>query len=131
MKFKLDENFGERTRQIFEAHGYDVETALSEQLGSAPDERIYEVCCSEGRCLVTLDLDFSNTFKYPLGVASGIAVLRAPRNPTLGLLEELVRQLLQTLDQRSIIGHLWIVEAGRIRVYGTNGESNQPHGSRN
>jgi predicted nuclease of predicted toxin-antitoxin system len=127
MKFKLDENFGERTRHLFEAQGHDVETARGEHLGSAPDRQIYEVCCSEERCLVTLDLDFSNVFKYPPGLGSGIALLRVSRNPSLPLLEELVRQLLQAVDQRSIAGQLWIVEAGRIRAYGTNGESNEPH----
>jgi predicted nuclease of predicted toxin-antitoxin system len=65
MKFKLDENLGNRTQHIFQQQGHDVEAALSEQLGSAPDEYIYEVCLNKGRCLITLDHDFTNAIKYP------------------------------------------------------------------
>ena len=32
MKFKLDENLGNRTRSLIQEAGFDVETVLSEQL---------------------------------------------------------------------------------------------------
>ena len=30
MKFKLDENFGTRTQQIFESQGHDIKTVLNQ-----------------------------------------------------------------------------------------------------
>lgn len=56
MKFKLDENFGKRTQQIFQAGGHDVLTVRDQELNSCSDNQLYKVCCSEERCLVTLDL---------------------------------------------------------------------------
>jgi hypothetical protein len=38
-------------------------------------------------------------------------------NPSLPLLEQLVRQFLEMLTKMSISGRLWVVEIGRIRVH--------------
>ena len=98
MKFKLDENFGTRTRQIFRTQGHDVMTVRDENLQGCADQRLYEVCQTEQRCLVTLDLDFSDVLRFPPRDVNGIVVIRVPHNPTLPLLEQLVRQFLQTLE---------------------------------
>jgi predicted nuclease of predicted toxin-antitoxin system len=85
MKFKLDENFGTRTQQIFQQRGHDVHTVLGENLKSAPDTYLYEICCHEQRCLVTLDLDFTDVVRFPPRNGSGIAVIRQPFNsPNIG-----------------------------------------------
>ncbi len=120
MKFKLDENFGTRAQAVFYAAGHDVETVVQESLGSAADLALYQVCQDEGRCLVTLDLDFTNVFRFPPATGAGIAVIRAPKNPTLPILEQLVRQFLQALETMPIEGKLWIVEMGRIRIHQTD-----------
>ena len=96
MKFKLDENLGSRTAGIIAESGHDVKTIAQEKLSGTSDERLYDICIAEGRCLISLDLDAS----------------RVP-----GLLTGLVRGLLTALQTASIAGRLWVVEAGRIRVY--------------
>lgn len=117
MKFKLDENFGTRTRQLFEAAGHDTHTVVSESLQGASDIRIYQVCREEARCLITLDLDFSDVTRFPPSETGGIVVIRVPRTPRLAVLESLVRQFLAALNQMSVERQLWIVEPGRIRVH--------------
>ncbi len=64
MKFKLDENFGTRTQRIFRAAGHDVQTVRDEGLQGSSDQHLYDVCCFEQRCLVTLDLDFADTIRF-------------------------------------------------------------------
>ncbi len=83
MRFKLDENFGKRTLNIFQAAGHDVQTTLDEGMQGCSDRHLYDVCCKERRCLVTLDLDFSDVTRFPPEQGSGIAVIRVPRNPSL------------------------------------------------
>ncbi len=117
MKFKLDENFGTRTQQLFRAAGHEVQTVREQGLQGYSDQRLYEVCCSEKYCLVTLDLDFADVTRFPPAEAKGIVVIRVPRNPSLALLEQLVRQFLQALTQMSVGSKLWIVEIGRIRIH--------------
>lgn len=55
MKFKLDENFGTRTQELFRAAGHDVQTVRGQELQGCLDQHLYEVCCTEQRCLVTLN----------------------------------------------------------------------------
>lgn len=117
MRFKLDENFGSRTRNIISAAGHDVETVLNENLQGASDKHLYDICCEERRCLITLDLDFSDVVRFFPDKCSGIAVIRLARNPSLPLLEKLIRQMLHSVDLMKLEGELWIIEAGRIRVH--------------
>ena len=117
MRFKLDENFGKRTLKIFQAAGHDVRTTLDEGMQGCSDRHLYDVCCKERRCLVTLDLDFSDVTRFPPEQGSGIAVIRVPQNTSLAVLEQLIRLLLQMLSRMTIDKNLWIVETSRIRIH--------------
>ena len=117
MKWKLDENFGLRTVHLLLDAGHDAETVLQENLSGASDEALFEVCVSEDRCLLTLDIDFADVLRFPPQRTAGIAVLRLPKNPSLRLLETVVGNLLRFLAVETIRGRLWIVEPGRVRVH--------------
>ena len=117
MKFKLDENFGTRTQHIFKESGHDVYSVRDESLQGTSDLHLYQVCCEEKRCLVTLDLDFVDIICFPPNKAGGIVVIRVPRNPSLLLLEGLVRQFLQATKRELVENRLWVVEVDRIRVH--------------
>ncbi|HYM13476.1 MAG TPA: DUF5615 family PIN-like protein [Bryobacterales bacterium] len=92
-------------------------TLRQEGLAGGSDRSLYQVCCREQRCLVTLDLDFADVTRFPPGEAAGIAVIRVSKNPNLPLLERLIRELLDAVAQIPIAGELWIVEVGRIRLH--------------
>jgi len=116
MRFKLDENLSTHLVTLLAEGGSDVETVAGEGLSGQPDHDIFEVCCSEGRTLVTLDLDFSNPIRFPPGETEGIVVLRPPR-PVLSLIRITLESALPVLRSKPLRGKLWIVEPGRIRVY--------------
>ena len=97
MRFKLDENIAARTQQIFRDAGHDVQTVRDQHLQGSSDQYLYKVCGDERRCLITLDLDFSDVTRFPPDGVYGIVVIRLPRNPSLQSLEQLIRQFLQTL----------------------------------
>ena len=92
-------------------------TVRDQQLQGSPDRRLFEVCCAEQRCLVTFDLDFSDVVRFPPEESNGIVVIRIPHNPSLPLLEQLIRQFLKALATMPVEKKLWIVESGRIRVH--------------
>ncbi|MBI3596157.1 MAG: DUF5615 family PIN-like protein [Nitrospirae bacterium] len=117
MKFKLDENFGTRTQQIFKKAGHTAKTVRDQGLQGCTDRKIFQTVCSEEYCLVTLDLDFSDVTRFPPAEASGLVILRVPRNPSLALLEQMIRQFLKALQEMSVAKKLWIVEVNRIRIH--------------
>lgn len=119
MRFKLDENFGTRTQKLFRQAGHEVKTVRDQSLQGSADQTIYERCCIEQLCLVTLDLDFSNVILFPPEKTGGIAVIRMPRNATLFMLEQSICQFLKMLSKISIDKQLCIVEINRIRVHQT------------
>ena len=117
MKLKLDENLGERGADIFRAAGHEVTTVPQQQLTSAPDQQLIAACHRAQRCLVTLDLDFSNPLRYPPWNYSGIAVLRLPPKTTDQDLFAACHTLIDGLSRADITGKLWILQRGRIREY--------------
>jgi predicted nuclease of predicted toxin-antitoxin system len=123
MRFKLDENFGTRTLDLFRGLGHDAGTVNREGLSGCSDEHIFRTCIQESRCLVTLDLDFANVLRFPPHLAPGVAVLRLPVRPTLPVLEAMVSDLLQATAREPIARRLWVVEIGRIRVHEDTSES--------
>ena len=94
MKFKLDENLGSRSAQLFTAADYDVATVLEEKLSGASDDVIYRTCIQENRCLISLDLDFADVLRLPPHESAGIAILRLPKGASLGVLEKFISDLL-------------------------------------
>jgi len=76
MKIKLDENLPKALAALLRAAGHDVATLVEETLGGADDPQIIQATASEGRLLMTFDLDFADIRRYPIGSHAGIVVFR-------------------------------------------------------
>ncbi len=117
MKLKLDESLGRRGRQMIAAAGHDVASVADQGLEGSLDGDLLKYCRAEGRCLVTLDLEFANPLVFLPSRYPGIAVLRIPQKASATDLLMLIETLMEALKSEVLIGKLWIVEIGRIRVY--------------
>ena len=124
MRVKLDENLGSLGAEFLRGHGIDVATAGDQGLLSAADDKILGVSAAEGRCLVTLDLDFSNPLHYPPGAYAGIVVVRIPGRLRLPQLERALGQVVNATKVADVHGRLWIAEVDRLREHSE--ESNGP-----
>ncbi len=117
MRMKLDENIGQRGKALLSAAGHEVCTILEQNLQSATDSNVIEVCRLEQRCLVTLDLDFSNPIQFNPAEYSGITVLQLPKRSTPQDLIDAIVTLINALKTEVILGKLWIIQRGQIRIY--------------
>lgn len=117
MKLKLDENLGLRGRDLLMQAGHDVCTVPAQDLCCATDEEVAARCRSDGRAILTLDLDFANPFRFPPSEHHGIAVLRGPARMSEEVLHRLIATFARALETQPFEGALWIVEDGRVRVF--------------
>lgn len=104
----------ELARELFVA-GYEAVTVDDQQLVGSNDLDLSQICRSEGRVLVTLDLDFADIRTYPPENYPGLIVLRLGRQDKLHVLD-VFRKLLKAIGSEPLDGHLWIVEENRIRI---------------
>jgi len=117
VKLKLDENLGTRGAELFRQAGHHISTVAQQGLCSTTDKKLLEVCRTEKRCLVTLDLEFGNPLVFRPEDYAGIAVLRLPSPPMPNDLFDALSTLIAGLAQKEIAGQLWIVQRGKIREY--------------
>ena len=117
MKLKLDENIGGRGLELLKASGHDVMTVWDQGLRGVTDEQLFEVCAAEGRALITLDRDFGQVTRFPPERSAGILVLDVGSRTTLQRITSRLQELLAVLENQSVVGALWIVEPGRVRIH--------------
>jgi predicted nuclease of predicted toxin-antitoxin system len=117
VKFKLDENLGQSVVTAFETKGHDVSSVHLQGMEGANDKTVFEVCAAEARTLVTLDLDFANPLTFDPRGSAGVAVLRLPKDAGPSDLRSAIEVLLESLEQNTITGELWVLRSGRVRKW--------------
>lgn len=100
MKIKLDEQFPYGLVDVLTAMGHEAHSVIQENLQGRSDEVIWRAAQSEGRFLITQDLDFADVRKYAPGSHHGILLLRL-RIPGRKALMDRVRSLYQHEDVES------------------------------
>lgn len=116
MRFKVDENLPSEVAEMLRAHGHDALTIFDQQMVGELDPKVADVCRTERRSLITLDLDFSDIRTYPPHFYLGIIVLR-PRSQAKPIVLALVQHLIRFFDgNEKLEGNLWILQATGLRI---------------
>lgn len=115
MRLKLDENITPRAAGRLRTLGHDVDTVLDESLGGQTDEAVWRAAQSEGRFLVTQDLDFSDTRRFLPGTHGGILLVRIP-DGVQNALADYLESWLSSPDCESWAGCYVIATPNKVRV---------------
>jgi predicted nuclease of predicted toxin-antitoxin system len=112
---KLDENLGQGHLEFLLSAGYDAHSVHGEGLTGATDSALWDHVCREDRLLVTLDTDFSDIRRFPLGSHPGILLLRCRSHGSrtvLGILKRVLKE--QALE--SFCGCLAVADEVHTRI---------------
>ena len=115
MRFKTDENLPREVADFLNQHGHDAKRVDEQGLGGVADPGVAAVCLVERRVIVTLDTDFMDVRRFPPEDYEGILVLR-PHRQTIPRILDLTRRFTALLESESLMGKLWIVDEGRVRI---------------
>lgn len=115
MRLKLDENLSRHLAPLLSSLGHDVRTAEEEGLLSGPDTAVAAAAKSEGRLLLTLDLEFGDLRKYPPGAHPGVILFR-PRSYGPLTVNRFVEEFIRTSDVELLAGCVAVIDPGRVRV---------------
>ena len=115
MRFKIDEHLPLEIKDLLAQHRHDSVTVEEEGMAGSTDPDVAQVCRTESRALLTLDLDFSDIRAYPPEDYPGIVVFR-PAIQSITTLVRLTTRLLTLFEREPLVGHLWIVEDHQVRV---------------
>ncbi len=115
MRFKIDENLHEDVAKLLAASGHDCHTVHEEGLRGAADDELANRCRTEGRALVTLDLDFADIRTYPPASQPGLIVLRVTMQSRPHILT-VMSQVVALLATEPISQRLWIVSEAGVRI---------------
>ena len=115
MRFKTDENLPRQIAELLSHAGHDALSVEEQGLAGVADSGLAAVCRVESRAIVTLDTDFMDTRRFPPASYAGIVVLR-PRYQSVPRLVAMTSRLIPLLVTEPLVGKLWIVDEGRVRI---------------
>lgn len=116
MRFLLDANLPRSVTGLLSAYGHRFEFARDIGLGAAADEQIAAHAQATDAVLLTRDLGFADTRRYPPTQFAGLVVIRLPDDsPAADIVKLIERFLREPQFLVSLRGRLAIVEADRVR----------------
>ena len=116
MKIKLDENLPAALAGELRKLGYDTHTVPDEGLAGYIDPDIWAAAQSEGRFLITQDLDFSDIRQFVPGTHAGILLVRLRSPGRIALIQTVIR-LFATEDVVGWVGCFVVATERKLRVH--------------
>ena len=116
MRFKVDESLHVEIVVLLRERGHDALTVFDQGHRGRSDRDIANLSQSEGRILISLDLDFSNILMFPPEKYPGLIVLRL-RKKSRSAVRRIVTRVIDHLDKEPLAGRLWVVDEHRIRIH--------------
>ena len=115
MKLLLDMGLAPRTASFLRAAGHDAVHLREQNLQKLPDDKIVHKAASEGRIVITFDLDFSTIVALQRLAQPSIILFRLEEFST-DRINAILLDLLSIHEEPLRSGAIIVVEPDRVRV---------------
>lgn len=113
LRLLLDADMPRSTAKLIESLGCDVEDVRDIGLKSAKDKEIVEYALKNKRIIVTRNIGFGSTLRYPKH--PGAIIVRLPYKSTSKQINERLKTFLKSVSEDKIVNAITIVELARHR----------------
>lgn len=116
MKVFANENLFEPIIDYLRSLGHDVLSIRDLGLSGIPDDDVYQRACKEKLVIITMDKDFSRTFRFPPEKCGGIVVVKIYKRNVDETLS-IFKKFYESIREKDILKNLVIItpEGARIR----------------
>ena len=115
IRFLIDEDMPRSIAEALNRAGFDCLDVRDIGLRGSPDATIYKRTQEENCVILTGDLGFSNSLRFPLGSHKGIVIARFPNEMPIEMVNQILLDAITSI-QEDLPGNLTIVEPDRIRI---------------
>jgi predicted nuclease of predicted toxin-antitoxin system len=116
MRVLVDEDLPRSLAEALQSVGIEAHHVLDLGLRGASDDRIYARAIADDWVLLTADLGFGNTVRFPLMDRPGIIIARFPNEIATSTLNTTIAGALRELEDAEVRGALVLIEPGRVRI---------------
>jgi predicted nuclease of predicted toxin-antitoxin system len=117
MKCLVDEALPRSLAKALKAAQIDAVDARDVGLGGKSDPEVLAQAVSDGRSLITKDLDFTDPRRFPPEGHFGILVVRFPDTVSKATLVQMVIDAVKTLKDDDVARNIVILEPTNIRFW--------------
>lgn len=115
-RFLIDEDLPRSLSALLRQSGHERDHLIDLQFRGASDAVVFKLAQERRAVLVSHDLGFANTLRYPLGTHLGLVVARYPSAMRIHALVTEIVESLTTLGESEFEGALIILEPRRVRI---------------
>jgi len=115
VKIFANENLFEPIIDYLKSLGNDVLSIRDSGLSGISDDEVYEKACKENMVIITMDKDFTRTFRFPPERCGGIVVAKIYKR-TVDETLEIFRKYYQSIKKGDLKGNLVIITPEGIRI---------------
>ena len=115
IRFLVDEDMSRSTAEALNKAEFDCLDVRDLGLRGSPDTIIYRKAQEENCIILTGDLGFSNSLRFPLGSHKGIIIARFPNEMSTEKSNQILLDAITSI-QEDLPGNLTIIEPDRIRI---------------
>ena len=115
MKIFANENLFEPIIDYLRSLGNDVLSIRDSGLSGISDDDVYKRACKENMVIITMDKDFTRTFRFPPERCGGIVVAKIYKR-TVDETLTIFKKIYQSIKEEDIKGNLIIITPEGVRI---------------